>query len=67
LKESGEISRYGTINQFRLACPDTYVQDQLIDVHLAVIEQYVTAFFAPSTPPAPPPAPPATASPPTGP
>jgi hypothetical protein len=55
LQDASEISRYGTINQFRASYPGAAVQDQLIDVHLRAIEEYVAAYFAP--PPSPPPGP----------
>jgi hypothetical protein len=61
LCDAAEISRYGTIRQFRSAYPGTEVQSRLIDVHLVAIEQYVHAHFAPpasppqQSPPIPPP------------
>jgi hypothetical protein len=50
LRDAAEISRYGTIAQFRSAYPGTTVTDQLIDVHLVAVEQYVAAYFAPPAP-----------------
>lgn len=51
LKDSSITSRYGTVRQFQTQYPSGVVQAQLIDVHLAAIERYVTAFFAPPPPP----------------
>ena len=52
LRTASELSRYGTLRQFRNRYTAATVQSQLIDTHLVAIEQYVTAFFAPPPPPA---------------
>jgi hypothetical protein len=67
LQVASEISRYGTVHQFHSRYGGGVVQDQLIDVHLAAIEQYVAAHFAPPPPPGPPPAAPTAPPPPAGP
>jgi len=56
LQDAAEVSRYGTVRQFQTRYPAAVVQSQLIDTHLAAIEQHVAAFFAPPSPPPPPPA-----------
>lgn len=53
LQDAAEISRYGTAAQFTARFSAATVQSELIDTHLAAIEDYVNAHFAP--PPAPPP------------
>jgi hypothetical protein len=61
LQMASEISRYGTVSQFKTRYPASTVQSQLIDTHLAAIESYVTAHFGPPpAPPAQPAAPPPT-------
>lgn len=47
LQEASELSRYFTLHAFRSMYTAPTVQSQLVDAHLAAIEQYVTAFFAP--------------------
>lgn len=53
LQDAAEVSRYGTVNQFRSMYTAAAVQSQLIDTHLAAIERYVTTHFAPPPPAAP--------------
>lgn len=60
LQHASEISRYGTAAQFTARFSATTVQSELIDTHLAAIEDYVTAYFTP--PSAPPSGPTATGS-----
>lgn len=60
LQFASEISRYGTAAQFTARFSAATVQAELIDTHLAAIEDYVTAYFAP--PPAPSSGPTATGS-----
>lgn len=53
LKDASITSRYGTVRQFRTQYPGEVVRLQLIDTHLAAIEQYIAAAFTPPAGPAP--------------